>query len=77
MILLKEVNLETGLLKMNRNLAALTTGSFVLIGIGMATGKIISTEPVVSYLSGGLLGVNALITGSWAYQSHKQLKKKK
>lgn len=74
---MKEVNLEKGLLKMNRNLAILTTGSFVLMGIGMATGKIVSTEPVISYLSGGLLGINAVITGSWAYNSHKQLKKTK
>lgn len=73
---MKEVNTNKGLIKFNRNASLIAGGSFVLLGVGFATGVIETAEPMVNYISAAGMGACSLVNFNWAINSHKQLKRK-
>ena len=74
---MKEINTNKGLIKFNRNASLIAGGTFVLLGVGFATGTISNAEPAVNYICGAGIGACSLINFNWGIKAHKQLKKTK
>ncbi|MEG2322372.1 MAG: hypothetical protein RSB71_02670 [Bacilli bacterium] len=72
---MKEIRLDIGSLKVNRNLMLAASGTFVLLGGLFATGTIGNVTGATSYFAGGLLTLNGVIAGGMAYNCHKKIKK--
>jgi len=71
---MKEVKIDKGILKFNRNAALFCTTTFVLASASFVFG-IVGSQSTADYLCGGVLALNACLSGDICLKAQKSLKK--
>jgi len=75
---MKEVKIETGTLRFNRNLAVIATAGCLVTGTLIGSGNIaLPVAPLMQCIGGGVVSLCSIFPGTIAYKNHKQLKKRK